>query len=72
MFPWLPKSSGVATIPTPKNCCHNLFTVTLDVKGLSLSKNHFDKPILLEGYLLSSNSNTALGVLGLTSLVGES
>jgi len=42
------------------------------VQGLSLSNNHFDKPILLEGYLLSSNSNTALGVLGLTSLVGES
>ena len=52
-WPWLPKSSGVATIPRPKSDCHQRLTVTRAVSGCFGSVTHRARPSRLRGQSLA-------------------
>ena len=70
-WPWLPKSSGVATIPRPKIDCHQRLTVTRAVSGCFGSVTHRARPSRLRGQSGEKGSRAA-GVSRETGSVGAS
>src|ERR1044072_8141151 len=69
--PWDPKSSDVLTIPTPKYCCQNRFTVTRDNSGFAGSTSQFARPRRLDGYVVLVVIR-ADGIFGVTTSPGLS
>ena len=70
-WPWLPKSSGVATIPRPKIDCHQRLIVTRAVKGCFGSVTQRASPSRLRGQS-RENGRRAAGVSRETGSVGAS